>query len=116
MKKLFLSLSLSIIFLNSCVSKVVSDKKPYTDERISIGKTYTFISNNGTKKVFTVQKIDASTIVGTNYEGKEISIEKSEISRINKSNTLSSVGLAATIIVVVLFVPAYIKNEPVGGR
>lgn len=117
MKKLFISLGLSIIFLNSCTTRVVSANKPYSDDKISNGKTYTFFSNDGSKKVFIVEKISENTIIGKDVvDGKEVSIEKSNISKINKSNTLATIGLVAGIIVAALVIPAYAKNEPVGGR
>lgn len=110
MKKLFLSIGLSIILLNSCTTRVVSSEKPYSDDKISNGKTYSFFSNDGSKKVFTVEKIDANTITGKNAEGKVMSIEKSEISKINKSNTLATVGLVALVLGLALFTPTYINN------
>lgn len=116
MKNLFFSVTLSLIFLNSCTTRVVSANKPYSDDKISNGKTYSFFSNDGSKKVFTVEKIDTNTITGKNAEGQVMSIEKSEISKINKSNTLATVGLVGVIIAAALVIPAYSKNEPVGGR
>jgi hypothetical protein len=49
MKNLFLSLSLSVIFLNSCTTRVVSANKPYSDAKFLMEKLILF-SNNGTKK------------------------------------------------------------------
>ncbi len=116
MKNLFLSLSLSVIFLNSCTTRVVSANKPYSDAKISNGKTYTFFSNNGTKKILNVERIDETTIYGKDVNGKEFTIQKSEISKINKSNTLATVGLVVLAIALAFTIPAYVKNEPVGGR
>ncbi len=110
MKNLFLSLSLSVIFLNSCTTRVVSTNKPYSDAKISNGKTYTFFSNNGTKKVLNVERIDETTIYGKDVNGKEFTIQKSEISKINKSNTLATVGIVVLVLALALFTPTYINN------
>ena len=110
MKNLFLSLLLSVIFLNSCTTRVVSANKPYSDAKISNGKTYTFFSNNGTKKILNVERIDETTIYGKDVNGKEFTIQKSEISKINKSNTLATVGIVVLVLGLALFTPTYINN------
>ncbi len=110
MKNLFLSLSLSVILLNSCTTRVVSANKPYSDAKISNGKTYTFFSNNGTKKILNVERIDETTIYGKDVNGKEFTIQKSEISKINKSNTLATVGIVVLVLGLALFTPTYINN------
>ena len=110
MKNLFLSLSLSVILLNSCTTRVVSANKPYYDAKISNGKTYTFFSNNGTKKILNVERIDETTIYGKDVNGKEFTIQKSEISKINKSNTLATVGIVVLVLGLALFTPTYINN------
>ena len=110
MKNLFLSLSLSVILLNSCTTRVVSANKPYSDAKISNGKTYTFFSNNGTKKILNVERIDETTIYGKDVNGKESTIQKSEISKINKSNTLATVGIVVLVLGLALFTPTYINN------
>ncbi|GGP03288.1 hypothetical protein GCM10010992_11090 [Cloacibacterium rupense] len=116
MKNLLICLSLSVIFLNSCTTRVVSANKPYSDTKLSYGKTYTFFSNNGTKITLNVERIDETTIYGKDIIGKDITIQKSEISKINKSNTLATVGLVVLAIAAALTIPAYVKNEPIGGR
>ncbi len=110
MKNLFLSLSLSVIFLNSCTTRVVSTNKPYSDANISNGKTYTFFSNNGTKKILNVERIDEATIYGKDANGNDFTIQKSEISKINKSNTLATVGIVVLVLGLALFTPTYINN------
>ena len=110
MKNLFLSLSLSVILLNSCTTRVVSANKPYSDAKISNGKTYTFFSNNGTKKILNVERIDETTIYGKDVNGKEFTIQKSEISKINKSNTMATVGIVVLVLGLALFTPTYINN------
>jgi hypothetical protein len=42
-----------------------------------------------------VERIDETTIYGKDVNGKEFTIQKSEISKINKSNTLATVGIVA---------------------
>ncbi len=111
MKNLFLSLSLSVILLNSCTTRVVSANKPYSDAKISNGKTYTFFSNNGTKKILNVERIDETTIYGKDVNGKEFTIQKSEISKINKSNTMATVGIVVLVLGLALFTPTYINNR-----
>ena len=110
MKNLFLSLSLSVILLNSCTTRVVSANKPYSDAKISNGKTYTFFSNNGTKKILNVERIDEATIYGKDANGNDFTIQKSEISKINKSNTLATVGIVVLVLGLALFTPTYINN------
>lgn len=116
MKKLFLSLSLSVIFLNSCTTRVVSAEKSYSDDKILQGRTYTFISKDGKKESINITKIDEQNIYGNDSEGKKVVIEKSNISEVKKTKVGATIGLVAGIIALVIIAPAYYKNEPIGGR
>lgn len=114
MKNIFTSSVLSLLILTSCTTRVVSAEKPYSDDKISVGKTYTFITNNHKKEPLNVTKIDSEKIYGKDYNGKEVSIEKSELLEIKKNKTLATIGIAAGVVLLALFIPAYVKNKPVG--
>lgn len=114
MKKLFLSLGLSILLLNSCTTRVVSAKKPYSDSAISVGKTYTFISNDGKKEALNITKIDEQNLTGKNENGKEVVVEKSKIIEIKKTKVGATIGLVVGVIALAIVVPAYASNKPVG--
>lgn len=114
MKKLFLSLGLSLILLNSCTTRVVSAEKPYTDSAISVGHIYTFFTKDGKKSVFEITKIDAQNIYGKNVEGKEITIEKSNITVIKKSKTGATILLVVGTVSVILVGIMYYKQKPLG--
>jgi hypothetical protein len=57
-----------------------------------------------------VERIDETTIYGKDVNGKEFTIQKSEISKINKSNTLATVGIVVLVLGLALFTPTYINN------
>lgn len=114
MKKLFISLGLSIVLLNSCTTRLVSASKPYSDDKISAGKTYTFTTSDGKNEILTITKIDNQNIYGENSSGKQVIIEKAKISEIKKSKTLATVGLIVGVLVLAVVGDAYAKNKPVG--
>lgn len=114
MKKLFLSLGLSILLLNSCTTRVVSAKKPYSDSAISVGQTYTIVSNDGKKDALNITKIDEQNIFGKNVDGKEITIEKSKITEIKKTKVGGTILLVAGVIGLALVGTAFYHNKPVG--
>lgn len=114
MKKILLSLCLSVMLLNACTTRVVSSNKPYSDDKISLGKTYNFFTKDGKKESITVTKIDEEKIYGSDSEEKPVSIEKSNISEVKKGNALATIGLAAAAIGLAVVGSAYYNNKPVG--
>lgn len=114
MKNIFTSFVLSLLILTSCTTQVVSPQKPYSDDKISVGKTFTFVTNDGKREPLNVTKIESKNIYGKNLDEKEVVIEKSKIAEIKKSKTGATIGLVAGVIALVLIVPAYAKNKPVG--
>lgn len=114
MKKLFLSLGLSILLLNSCTTRVVSAEKPYSDSAISVGKSFTFFTNDGKKLTFEITKIDEQNILGKDFEGKEVVVEKSKITEIKRSKTGATILLVAGTVAVVLVGIMYYKQKPIG--
>ena len=114
MKKLFLSLGLSILLLNSCTTRVVSAKKPYSDSAISVGQTYTIVSNDGKKDALNITKIDEQNIFGKNSEGKELMVEKSKITEIKQTKVGATVALVVGIVALAIIIPAYVSNKPIG--
>lgn len=87
MKSLLTSVLLSsTLLLNSCTTTVLASKD--NDElarKLQNGKTYTFIKDDGSRSKFTVQRIDATTVAGTNFEGKVIEIPRNQIAEIKKT-------------------------------
>lgn len=114
MKKYLLSVVLSLLVLTSCTTRVVSSNKPYSDEKLFVGKHYTFLRTDGTKESLDITKIDSENIYGKNVDGREVLVEKSKISEIKKVSAGKTIGLAAGILAIAVLLPAYIQNKPVG--
>jgi len=113
MKKILLSLSLSIILLNSCTARVVSSSKPYSDDKVTTGKTYNFFTKDGKSKMFQITKIDEVKIYGIDPDGKESFVEKSNIVEIKKNKFLATVGLVVGVIGLVVIADAYYHQKTI---
>ena len=116
MKKIYTHAGLGfVLLLNSCTTTLVSAKKQNTvDSVVKPNNTYAFITKDGAKEKILVANIDQEKIMGTNAMGKTISIDKTQISEVKKSNTLGTVIIAAGIVAAAVVLPAYIQNKPVG--
>ncbi|MGZ5285355.1 MAG: hypothetical protein ACXWB4_06855, partial [Kaistella sp.] len=93
MKKIYVHTTLGLLLLlNSCTSTLVSANRQNTvDSVVKPNNTYTFITKDGAKEKILVANIDEEKIMGTNTMGKTISIDKTQISEVKKSNTLGTV-------------------------
>ena len=116
MKKIYVHTTLGLLLLlNSCTSTLVSANRQNTvDSVVKPNITYTFVTKDGAKEKILVANIDQEKIVGTNAVGKTISVDKTQISEVKKSNTLGTVIIAAGIVAAAVVLPAYIQNKPVG--
>ncbi|QOW11273.1 hypothetical protein Q73A0000_13355 [Kaistella flava (ex Peng et al. 2021)] len=115
MKSIFTSLTLSsMILLSSCTTTLVSNKKKEIDSALQTGKTYTFVKNNGTQEKFRILKIEEDKITGKNDDEKNFVIEKADISKIKKSNTIGTVLIVVGALAAAVLIPAYVSNKPVG--
>ncbi|MCB4234334.1 hypothetical protein LDL59_02280 [Kaistella anthropi] len=76
MKNKIVSYSLTFLLLTSCTTRIVSEKKPYSDNKISVGKIYSFITKDSKKYHLKFTKEDEEVIYGEDKEGNEIRIEK----------------------------------------
>lgn len=116
MKKIFIPAFLGFaMLLNSCTTTLVSSKKQNTiDTVVLANNTYTFITKDGTKEKIRVVSTDQDKITGTNSIDKMISIEKTQILEVKKSNMIGTVLIAAGIVGAAVVIPPYIENKPVG--
>ena len=118
MKKFYISFSLSLfIILNSCTTTLVSSKKDNEiDTVLKIGKSYTFFTNDGLKKKYTVSKLEDGKIFGMNEAGEKFDLEKSSIIKINRANYFGTISIIVGVIAAAVVVPAFYQNKPILGR
>lgn len=108
---------LSLLIVGSCATKVVRPgETDQIDSKVRVGNTYTFKKLDGSRAKFKVSKVDATTILGTDLDLKSYNLQRNQVASVNKSNTLGTVLIAAGVAAAVITIPAYSKNEPVGGR
>lgn len=116
MRKFYVSFFLSlIIILNSCTTTLVSAKKNNEiDDVLKIGKSYTFFTNDGMKKKFTVSKIEDEKILGLNEAGEKFELEKSSVIKINKANVTGTLSIVVGVVAAAIIVPSVYQNKPIG--
>lgn len=115
MKQFLTSILLSGILLTSCTTSIVNQRKPYADDKLKLGKNYTFTIQDDKKYNLEVSKIDSLNVYGKNKEGELMVLDKSQISTISKPNVGGTLGIIAGGIAAAIIIPAYISNKPVGN-
>lgn len=109
-----IALFLSGILFTSCVSTKVSFKNNFDYSVLKTDKNYIIENQDGNKiRGFKYLSQNDMSVTGS-QEGKEISIQKSQIKRILKPSTGKTLGLVVGVIGAAVVIPAYVGNRPVG--
>ena len=101
--------------LTSCISVKVPSGKG--NDYLVLKKDVKYIIHriNGDKiRDFKFIKEDEDKIIGEVDEGERLEINKTDIKKVSKISVGKNVSLAAIILGLVIVIPAYVKNEPVG--
>ena len=107
----------TLLLTNSCTTTLMSSQKQRSvNDVIETGKNYTFYKNDGTTQKINVAQITDGTVSGKTPDGKTAEIQTADITKIKKGNVLGTVAVVAGAIAIAVVLPAYVKNEPVGGR
>ena len=101
--------------LTSCISVKVPSGKGNDYSVLKKDVKYIIHRINGDKiRDFKFIKEDEDKIIGEVDEGERLEINKTDIKKVSKISVGKNVSLAAIILGLVIVIPAYVKNEPVG--
>ena len=101
--------------LTSCISVKVPSGKGNDYSVLKKDVKYTIHRINRDKiRDFKFIKEDEDKIIGEVDEGERLEINKTDIKKVSKISIGKNVSLAAIILGLVIVIPAYVKNEPVG--
>ncbi|MBV8325496.1 hypothetical protein [Chryseobacterium sp.] len=114
MKLITIMAGVSLMLLSSCTTSLVNQRKPYNDNKLKLGKSYIFTTQDGKKYNIDVSKIDSLTLYGRDNTDNLVQIKKSEINTIKKHNVAGTLGIIAGGIAAVVIIPSYISNKPIG--
>lgn len=95
MKKLSALTFLLILLLQSCAATVFPSEIKEGFEDVKINKTYSVFTEEGKQKI-RILSVDEEKITGTNAEGENISLPKSEIKKIRKDHVGGTIALSGT--------------------
>ena len=100
--------------LTSCISVKVPSGKGNDYSVLKKDVKYTIHRINGDKiRDFKFIKEDEDKIIGE-VDEERLEINKTDIKKVSKISIGKNVSLAAIILGLVIVIPAYVKNEPVG--
>ena len=101
--------------LTSCISVKVPSGKGNDYSVLKKDVKYTIHRINGDKiRDFKFIKEDEDKIIGEVDEGERLEINKTDIKKVSKISVGKNVSLVDIIVGLVIVIPAYVKNEPVG--
>lgn len=100
--------------LTSCISVKVPSGKGNDYSVLKKDVKYTIHRINGDKiRDFKFIKEDEDKIIGE-VDEERLEINKTDIKKVSKISIGKNVSLATIILGLVIVIPAYVKNEPVG--
>lgn len=105
MKNIFAVLTVMLLFLTSCQTRVVSAEKPMQTNSLELYQKYTVQTNDAKEVKLQVLRQDSEKIYGKTKTGEEVVINKADIREVKKLDLLSSIAIAAAAIAAVIFVP-----------
>ena len=113
MKK-FYSTVLFVVLVSSCTTNVVNEKKLYSDTKLKLENKYTFFLQNNTRQKLVISKIDSLYIYGKDEQLNPKTIEKTNIVKVTKANSIGTTGIIIGVAAAAIIIPAYSSNKPVG--